>query len=61
MYYTVDENGEEVKLDPPKGDELPKKGFAVEDLGYQAPAEDGRNIEIKVDPNSCTGKLLKGR
>ncbi|HCQ29457.1 MAG TPA: aconitate hydratase [Flavobacteriales bacterium] len=54
----LNENGEEVKLDPPKGDELPKKGFAVEDLGYQAPAEDGRNIEIKVDPNSERLQLL---
>ncbi|TAE38599.1 MAG: aconitate hydratase, partial [Sphingobacteriales bacterium] len=34
-------NGEQVKLDEPTGWELPSLGFAVEDAGYQAPAEDG--------------------
>src|ERR1041385_1713068 len=29
------EKGEQVKLDPPSGDELPAKGFAVEDAGFQ--------------------------
>lgn len=33
----TNEKGEKVKLDPPAGDELPTKGFAVEDAGYQAP------------------------
>jgi aconitate hydratase len=37
----TNENGRAVKLDPPTGDELPPKGFAVEDPGYQAPAADG--------------------
>ncbi len=32
------EKGEEVLLDEPTGFELPPKGFAVEDAGYQAPA-----------------------
>jgi aconitate hydratase len=32
-------NGEQIKLNPPTGEELPSKGFAVEDAGYQAPAE----------------------
>ncbi|AWW31996.1 aconitate hydratase [Echinicola strongylocentroti] len=51
-------NGEEVKLDPPKGDELPEKGFAVEDNGYQSPAEDGSGIEVKVNPESKRLQLL---
>ncbi len=51
-------DGEEVMLDPPKGDELPAKGFAVEDRGYQAPAEDGNGIEIKVNPDSKRIELL---
>lgn len=51
-------NGEEVKLDPPKGEELPAKGFAVEDNGYQAPAEDGSGIEVKVNPDSKRLQLL---
>jgi len=54
----TNEKGEEVKLDPPVGDELPSKGFAVEDNGYQAPAEDGSNVEVKVNPDSKRLQLL---
>ncbi|MFN6039136.1 MAG: aconitate hydratase, partial [Bacteroidota bacterium] len=54
----VNENGEAVKLDPPSGDELPIKGFAVEDAGYQAPAEDGSKVEVKVKPDSDRLQLL---
>ena len=54
----VNEDGQAVKLDPPKGVELPAKGFDVEDAGFQAPAENGSNIEVKVDPNSDRLQLL---
>ena len=54
----VNEKGEEVKLDPPHGWELPPKGFAVDDPGYQPPVEDGSSIEIKIDPNSERLQLL---
>ena len=50
--------GEQVKLDAPTGDELPVKGFAVEDAGFQAPAEDGSNVVVAVDPNSKRLQLL---
>ncbi|MGY3055386.1 aconitate hydratase [Pedobacter sp. UYEF25] len=50
--------GEEVKLDPPTGLELPPKGFAVEDAGFQAPAEDGSEVEIIVSPTSQRLQLL---
>ena len=50
--------GEEVKLDEPKGIEHPVQGYAVEDNGYQAPAEDGSGIEVKVDPDSKRLQLL---
>ncbi len=50
--------GEQVKLDAPTGDELPLKGFAVEDAGYQAPAEDGSKVIIAVDPSSKRLQLL---
>jgi aconitate hydratase len=50
--------GEQVKLDAPTGDELPLKGFAVEDAGYQAPAEDGSKVTIAVDPTSKRLQLL---
>ncbi len=54
----TNENGDQVKLDPPYGDELPAKGFDVEDLGYEAPAEDGSGVEVKVDPTSDRLQLL---
>ena len=54
----INENGEEVRLDPPHGDELPTRGFEVEDPGYQAPAEDGSNIEVVVAPDSKRLQLL---
>jgi aconitate hydratase len=55
----INEKGEAVKLDPPTGDELPPKGFAVEDAGYQAPAEDGSKVEVIVSPNSQRLQLLE--
>jgi len=56
----VNKNGEEVMLDAPKGDELPTKGYAFEDNGYQAPVEDGSTVEVKVNPNSERLQLLEG-
>jgi aconitate hydratase len=50
--------GEQVKLAEPKGDELPSKGFAVEDNGYQAPAEDGSKVVVAVSPTSDRLQLL---
>jgi aconitate hydratase len=47
-----------VKLDVPNGDELPTKGFAVEDAGYQAPAVDGSGVKINVNPDSDRLQLL---
>ena len=37
-----------------QGIELPPKGFAVDDAGYQAPAEDGSDVQVVVDPNSIS-------
>ncbi|MEN8227271.1 MAG: aconitate hydratase [Bacteroidota bacterium] len=54
----TNENGEQVKLDEPRGLELPTKGFAVEDNGYQAPAKDGAGIEVVVSPDSERLQLL---
>jgi aconitate hydratase len=50
--------GEQVKLDPPVGDELPTKGFAVEDAGFQAPAVDGSGVQVLVSPTSHRLQLL---
>jgi aconitate hydratase len=52
------EDGQQVKLDPPKGVELPPKGFDVEDAGFQPPAENGSEIEVKVAPDSNRLQLL---
>jgi aconitate hydratase len=54
----TNDKGEKVKLDPPTGFELPPKGFDVEDPGYNAPAEDGSKISVKVDPKSNRLQLL---
>jgi aconitate hydratase len=54
----VNEKGENVKLDEPMGVELPLKGFAVEDAGYQAPAADGSQVQVIVDPKSDRLQLL---
>ena len=50
--------GEQVKFDAPSGDELPTKGFAVEDAGYEAPAADGSGVKVLVEPTSKRLQLL---
>lgn len=55
----INEDGEEVKLDPPMGLELPPHGFDVEDNGYLAPSEDGASVEVVVDPESERLQLLE--
>ncbi len=55
----TNDKGEQVKFTAPKGDELPIRGFDVEDSGYQAPAEDGSSVSVIVDPNSSRLQLLE--
>jgi aconitate hydratase len=55
----MNDNGETVQLDFPTGDDLPKKGFDVEDLGYEAPAEDGSGVEVIIDSKSERLKFLE--
>ena len=54
----LNEDGVAVKLDPPSGDELPTNGFAVEDAGYVAPADNGNEVTISVSPVSERLQLL---
>jgi len=54
----INEDGVSVMLDEPSGLELPAKGFAVEDAGYQQPAEDGSGVTIVVSPTSDRLQLL---
>jgi aconitate hydratase len=53
------EKGEDVMLDEPTGVELPPKGFSVDDAGYQAPAADGKNVQVVVKPDSQRLQLLE--
>jgi len=54
----TNEEGQEVKLEPPHGVELPAKGFDVEDAGFIPPKENGREVEVIVDPESDRIQLL---
>lgn len=56
--YLTNEKGEKVKLDPPFGDELPPKGFDVDDPGYIEPAKDGSRVDVAVSPTSDRLQLL---
>ena len=51
-------NGDYVQLAEPKGFELPSKGFDVEDNGYQAPAQNGNEVEVVVKEGSNRLQLL---
>lgn len=54
----VNDKGEEVMLDEPTGYELPPRGFSVEDPGYLAPADNGKDVEVAVSPTSDRLQLL---
>ncbi|WP_420601173.1 aconitate hydratase [Flagellimonas sp.] len=55
----INEDGEEVMLDEPRGYELPPEGFAVEDAGFIAPMEDGSGVQVVVSPTSERLQLLE--
>ncbi|RFP65872.1 aconitate hydratase [Hymenobacter lapidiphilus] len=52
-------NGEQVKFDEPVGIEMPPRGFAVEDAGYQQPAADGSGVNVMVSADSDRLQLLE--
>jgi aconitate hydratase len=54
----ADGNPNVIKLEIPTGDDLPAKGFEVENLGYQAPAKIGSTIEVVVNADSERLQLL---
>lgn len=47
------------KLDPPVGEELPSQGFATGASGFEAPPDDGGDVEVAVDPASDRLQLLE--
>lgn len=54
----INEDGVEVKLDEPKGYELPPHGFDVVDAGYLAPQADGSSVKVEVSKMSDRLQLL---
>lgn len=51
--------GKELKFEPPRGEELPPKGFAKGEEGYIPPAEDGDAIQVEIPPGSERLQLLQ--
>jgi aconitate hydratase len=48
----VNDKGELVKLDEPKGEELPEKGFLKGEWGFIEPAADSSKVQVYIDTNS---------
>jgi len=53
------EAGENIKLEAPKGKELPANGFDQGKIGYVEPVKDGSGVEVIVNPESKRLQLLK--
>jgi len=56
--YLINEDGKKIKLDTPKGFELPPMGFDVKDMGYQEPSSDSKKVDIVINPSSDRLQLL---
>jgi len=56
--FLMNEDGQKIIFEPPKGMDLPKNGFSVGDLGYQAPTDNSEDVEVKVNPNSERLQIL---
>ena len=52
-------DGNEVKFEPPQGEELPAKGFAKGEEGFVAPADNGDQLTVDIPPTSERLQLLK--
>lgn len=48
----TNDKGEQVKLEPPTGVELPARGFDPGDSGYVEPAKDGAKVQVAIDAKS---------
>lgn len=55
----TNEKGQVIKLVPPTGEELPKRGFDQGESGYIAPHMDSAKVKIAVDPQSTRLQLLE--
>jgi len=52
-------DGTKIKFEPPQGEELPAKGFAKGEEGFEPPAESGDKLEVEIPPTSERLQLLK--
>ena len=54
----TDSNGHQVRLAPPTGAELPKRGFDAGESGYVAPARRAGTLAVRIDPMSARLQAL---
>jgi aconitate hydratase len=52
-------DGTKVRFEPPRGEELPAKGFAKGEEGYEAPASNGEGVQVEIPPGSERLALLE--
>ncbi len=52
-------DGKEFKFSPPEAPELPENGFKTDDEGFVPPPADGKDVEIKVSPDSERLQILE--
>lgn len=50
--------GQQIRLLPPDGDELPRNGFTPGESGYVTPAKDGSKVQVIIDPASSRLQAL---
>jgi aconitate hydratase len=55
----VNDEGQEVELDPPIGEDLPQRGFESGEAGFQAPPDDRTSVTVAVSPDSDRLQLLE--
>ncbi len=55
----TNDQGEQVRLDPPIGEALPKGGFDPGEATFQAPPDGRTEVEVVVDPKSDRLQLLE--
>lgn len=56
--FLTNSQGEQVRLNAPTGDELPKKGFITGENGYIPPAKDGSKVKVAIDSKSTRLQAL---
>lgn len=57
--FLTNDKGEKIKLQPPKGEELPAHGFDPGESGYIPPADDVSRVQVVVNPKSDRLQLLE--